>query len=378
MATQPLDASGESRAALRAVVKDHGAAALSDPQLMNNLLNDLMPGSPRESSVLVAAASANVAGILQERAAQHISTVAAVAQAAATLEERTALTPDACQWAARQMAEALDLPEGTEPLPVPVAVPVPVPVPVRGDRDPGTGPGAVPPRQPARKPASAAWRVTVGAAAAIVVVYLVVAVTAHLPPFGKSPSPRPISAPRTSSRQTPSPSPSPSQPPSPSPSPSHTGFQPTASDTTLLTLIPGKIQGDNDCAAVRPTSGAIAEVACHGAKGIPARFVNYYKFTKSAAMNRAYREFLSQFAHTSEASFACKNLTVFMPKCEGPFVSAKTGNTWGRIVEYSYKGTPDLSFTAKSRKLLIDMGGKHGNALVRWWIEPARYLVGGF
>src|ERR1022692_749209 len=145
MATQPLDASREARATLRTVVQDHGTAALSNPQLMNSLLQDLMPGSPRESRVLVAAADADVAGILMERAKQHVSMAAAVLQAATALEERTALAPDACQWAARQMAEALNLPSETTPNPV--RVPDPAPGPVRSPK---------PPPGQARKPVSAA------------------------------------------------------------------------------------------------------------------------------------------------------------------------------------------------------------------------------
>ena len=111
MATQPLDVSGQARTALRAIAKDYGSAALSNPEFMNSLLRDMIPDSPKEANILVAAADANVAGILRERAAQHVSTAAAIAQAAVTLEERTALAPDACQWAAYHLAEALDMPK---------------------------------------------------------------------------------------------------------------------------------------------------------------------------------------------------------------------------------------------------------------------------
>ena len=109
MATHPLDANGQARTALRSIAQDYGPPALSNPEFLNSLLRDMIPDSPREASVLVAAAEANVAGILQERTAQRISTDAAVAQAVAALEERTALAQDACQWAVRQLAEALGL-----------------------------------------------------------------------------------------------------------------------------------------------------------------------------------------------------------------------------------------------------------------------------
>ena len=85
MATQPLDSGGQARAAVRTIANDYGPPALSNPEFLNSLLRDMIPDSPREASVLVAAADANVAGILQERTAQRISIDAAVAQAVAAL-----------------------------------------------------------------------------------------------------------------------------------------------------------------------------------------------------------------------------------------------------------------------------------------------------
>jgi hypothetical protein len=122
MVNYAWDANGEARAALDVVVQDYGVDALSNSQFLMSLLKDLLPGAPRESNVLVAAAEVNVAGVLRDRLAQHISTDAAVAQAAGLLEERTGLAPDACQWAVRQMAEMIGLPvEAGETRPQPQA-----------------------------------------------------------------------------------------------------------------------------------------------------------------------------------------------------------------------------------------------------------------
>jgi len=67
------DRRGEARAALRTVVSDpdYGVTALSSPQVMSGLLKDLLPDSPREAGVLVAAAyfSPLMAGLL--KAAVH-------------------------------------------------------------------------------------------------------------------------------------------------------------------------------------------------------------------------------------------------------------------------------------------------------------------
>jgi len=110
MVTHAWDVNREAHAALDVVVKEKGVTALSDPQLMLSMLRDLIPNLPKESNILVHAAEADVAGMLRDRLAQHISTGAAVTQAAVLLEERTALAPDGCQWAVRLMAQMIGLP----------------------------------------------------------------------------------------------------------------------------------------------------------------------------------------------------------------------------------------------------------------------------
>jgi hypothetical protein len=147
MVTQAWDVNHEAHAALVVVVKEKGITALSDPQLMLSMLRDLIPGLPKESNILVHAAEEDVAGMLRDRLAQHISTGAAVTQAAVLLEERTALALDGCQWAVRLMAQMIGLPveadearhyqntqtwpprEEIRPAPQPVPQPAPQPVP---------------------------------------------------------------------------------------------------------------------------------------------------------------------------------------------------------------------------------------------------------
>ena len=52
MTSMPWDAQGGAQAALRAIVADprYGPAALSNAQTMTNLLKDMLPDAPRESS----------------------------------------------------------------------------------------------------------------------------------------------------------------------------------------------------------------------------------------------------------------------------------------------------------------------------------------
>jgi hypothetical protein len=417
MATQPLD-TGQASQALRSIVTDYGQAALSNAQFMNNVLRDLLPDRPREASVLVAAAEHDVAGILQERTAQRINPGAAVAQAAATLGEHTALTEDACLWAARQMAQALNLLPGqmTEsrnlappPTPPPPGVTMPPagqyqypgnPPPGQyaamppagqypGNPPVGQYPGPTPPMSPPGSPfpppprgpvdprRRQAIRIASGVAA-VIVIYLLIAATAHLAPFGKAKDPVRHTASGSSPAHTASPSASPT-PSSPSPTPTHT---PTAADNRLLALIPTTVKEDGNCVPVqKPLFGSIASVYCHDESPIAAKVVDYYLFAKTVTMNIAYRTFLGSFAHTSEEDISCspgKDFGKFIPKCETIYDTHEVRQ--GRVVEYIYKNRPDMSWTVDKHKLLIDASGNSGTrgyALLRWWTNSATHWVEG-
>jgi hypothetical protein len=120
--SMPWDAQGEAQAALRTIVADprYGPAALSNAQTMTNLLKDMLPDAPRESSVLVAASEVGVAGILQSNVSQGMDLSTASRLAAGSFENRTALTPDACAWAVGVLASALRL-DAVRQAPPPVA-----------------------------------------------------------------------------------------------------------------------------------------------------------------------------------------------------------------------------------------------------------------
>ncbi len=144
MTSMPWDAQGEALAALRAIVADprYGPPALSNAQTMTNLLKDMLPDAPRESSVLVAASEAGVAGMLQSNVSQGMDVTTACRLAAGTFESQTALTPDACHWAVGILASALRFD---------AARPAPPPPPIYDNRRPPAGyqqtvaPGPVPP-----------------------------------------------------------------------------------------------------------------------------------------------------------------------------------------------------------------------------------------
>src|SRR4029077_17965924 len=127
MASAPWDPRGEALNALRTIAADpqYGAEALSSAQMMTNLLKDMLPDAPREANVLITAAGAGVPTALRGYLAQGMDAGTATQLAAGTLEERTALTADACAWATSSLATALlppggrvaSGPGGTSPLP---------------------------------------------------------------------------------------------------------------------------------------------------------------------------------------------------------------------------------------------------------------------
>jgi hypothetical protein len=101
----------EARDALRTIVTDPqlGVAALSSAQTMSNLLKDLLPDAPRETSVLVAAAEAGLAQTLLDHVGQGMNVATASSLAASALAARTPFTTDACNWAVGELVVALGL-----------------------------------------------------------------------------------------------------------------------------------------------------------------------------------------------------------------------------------------------------------------------------
>jgi len=116
MTSASWDPQGEALSALRAIAADpkYGADALSSAPMMTNLLKDMLPDAPREANVLITAAAAGTATVLQGYVAQGMDRQMASRLAAGTLAERTALTEDACAWATGSLAEVL-FPPGVPP-----------------------------------------------------------------------------------------------------------------------------------------------------------------------------------------------------------------------------------------------------------------------
>jgi hypothetical protein len=105
------DENDEAQRALRVIVSNpvHGVAALSSPQIMANLLKDLLPDAPAEVSILVAAAEAGVATNLRDRVSQGMDASTASAVVAGSFAAGTPFKPEACTWAVNEIAGALGL-----------------------------------------------------------------------------------------------------------------------------------------------------------------------------------------------------------------------------------------------------------------------------
>jgi hypothetical protein len=109
--TPGSDRADAARVALAAIVgePDLGPAVLADPAALSAILTDYLPGAPRETGPLLAAAQADVAGMLREHAARGMDPATAIRLAAAHLAASTSYSSEACLWASGELAIALGL-----------------------------------------------------------------------------------------------------------------------------------------------------------------------------------------------------------------------------------------------------------------------------
>src|SRR5712692_3842342 len=90
---------------------------------MSSLLADFLPDDQPVARLLVAAAGERIAESLLDHVAHGMDTATAVRLAASALTARTLFTPEACAWAATEIATALGL---QPPLPAPAPGPGPI------------------------------------------------------------------------------------------------------------------------------------------------------------------------------------------------------------------------------------------------------------
>ena len=109
------DPAGRTQAALRAIVANPqlGVAALASSQKMAAALKDLLPGRPRETQVLVAAAEVGLTAALKYHTERGMELNTARRRAVRSFAKHTGFAPDACQWAVDHLTAALGLDAGS-------------------------------------------------------------------------------------------------------------------------------------------------------------------------------------------------------------------------------------------------------------------------
>jgi hypothetical protein len=109
---QPQDDKGLARQALGSAVASYGIGILSDPRALREALTRLLPNSPRERSLLSAAAGADVASRLRRHIQEGYEDPSRAVQAVAReLAERTAIEMAACLWVTAEFDRVLGYPE---------------------------------------------------------------------------------------------------------------------------------------------------------------------------------------------------------------------------------------------------------------------------
>ncbi len=157
MTEQQLDPQGEAHEALGSVANDYGQRVLSDPRMIGNLVTDLLPDLPRERSLLVTGAEADIAGELTQHVQeQHLDPNTAVQLVARSLVDRRSLDPAASMWVTSEYAQALGYPVQSSQAPPPPPGPGGLnPPPVVGPAPPQTVTSYAPyaaPNQPTNPP----------------------------------------------------------------------------------------------------------------------------------------------------------------------------------------------------------------------------------
>jgi hypothetical protein len=429
MSQEQLDARGEAHEALGTAVSSYGPRVLGDPQMLGNLVADLLPDLPRERSLLVAGAEAGIATEMTQHVRdQHIDPDTAVQLAARGLAERRAIDPAASMWVAAEYAQALGYqvrpqaqafqpeqpqvipgapptmtvlpgqPMQTQPPPaMPVSPQVP-PMPYAGSAPPqGSSPYYSPmPGQGSWPPSVQSWpqapglpdgtpaqggggkrRILAAAAAAgVVVLYLVVAAVAHTVPFGKSTPPhRPAAAPSHHK---------PVQKPRPKPA----GPTLAAGIAPLVQLLPADVNPANCKAAPKPgwaAPGLVKAMECYDSGVGTGNSIYAYQMNSLANYKSSWANFNTWASFDSATPSDCPpsgNAQGFEPWND----SGSGGNGFyptaaGQTLECGYffansknQNEPTYAWSFPSEDAYVIAIGDAGSTfahLQSWWVNNA-------
>ena len=403
-----IDPAGAARRALQAAVAEHGPLVLSDPGSMDRIGRESLAGLPGEAILIGSAARTDVPALLRERI-PRLGNYGAIQSVAATLAEAHSLEPAACVWVVREFARALGLiaPGGTQTAAAsgrPQAggdwrdgagqegggaggpagtgtppgspgggpqAPGPPPSPPPSSAPPSSAPPPGPPPPGARRPGRNA--LGIAAAIALIVVYLGVAAVAHLSPF-------PAKAAASTSSQGGSqgnaagatPDASPDAAPDPDRSPP-SAFQ------TLLSMIPGNVQGQDNCANAGTRVGATAVAECAKIQGLAATTIFYYLFSGPGALTSGFNAFLKSVNFTkgsASCTTASQVFADFVVQCRDGFTSTAPAMT-GSIAEYTNSSNDPIIVSSDNQQLVmaVMVGTNDGDLLAYWkqllWITTS-------
>jgi hypothetical protein len=379
-----IDPDGDARRALLGAVAEHGPEALSDATIMDNLCRNQLTALPGESILIVSAARADVPALLRDKIPE-LGNYGAIQSVAATLAQASDLDNAASLWVVREFARALGMiaPGGTQPIPpiVPGASPAeaaadgaraqPPGMPGASAPAPGMagGTGAPPPAQRSSR-SRLLNRNTIGVAAAIALVaaYLGVAAAAHLSPFpaetvaatsSQPPSTRPSTGPSTGPSTSTSPAGSPDASPDASP---------TSDYGVLLSKIPAKVQGHNNCQLAGTQYGATAVIQCSRLTGLAAGTIIYYLYPSPAKLTSGVSAFLSKVGfHRERACTTGNEFTDFLIECQSDFHN-QTPFMTGSIAEYtSTSHDPIITTSDNQQNVMAVMVGTNAGDLLAYW-----------
>ncbi len=399
-----IDPAGEARRALQAVVAERGTAALSNAVIMDGVCRDRLGGLPGEAILIGSAARSDVPALLRDRIGRE-GTYGAIQSVAATLAQAHALDPAASLWVVREFARALGLVAsgGTQPtaregawagpgsgaggltdrgdaLPPGGAVPPPGGLAGGGLAGGGlaggglAGGGPAPGGRPGGSRVPSRNALGIAAAVALVAVYLGVAAVGHLSPFPAK-TVASTTAQGGSQGIVGSPAPVGSPDPAPDPDPDPDATPPSAYDS-LLNMIPGSVQGDNDnCSNDGTSYGARVVAECTNLQGLAATTIIYYLYSGTSALSNGFSDFLtaSNFPSSAQSCTTNNKFSDFITNCRDTYTSTSPA-TSGSVAEYVNKDNdPIIVSTDNAQLVMAVLIGTNDADLLAYW-QPLQWV----
>ena len=201
--------------------------------------------------------------------------------------------------------------------------------------------------------------------------YLGVAAVAHLSPF---PAKAAASTSSQGGSQGVPPAATPDASPDAAPDPS-----PPSAFQTLLSMIPGNVQGQDDCANAGTRVGATAVAECAKIQGLAATTIFYYLFSSQGALNSGFNAFLKSVNFTkgsASCTTASKVFADFVVQCQDGFTSTAPAMT-GSIAEYTNSSNDPIIVSSDNQQLVmaVMVGINDGDLLAYWkqlqWITTS-------